>query len=187
MQAIWAKGLLEEKNVAVTFLYTLTPSADTVLELAASNLYRLFVNGELIGYGPARAAHGYSRIDTYALTAWAGQTTVLAVEVYSANTNTFYTVDEYPFFAAEIKDGGKCALGTTGSVFTYTNGVYAVTVGTAKYFLAIDRNGTSVTAAAVGNGTAAEFVVASTGETETGDTESGDDEDDFVIDFDDLV
>ena len=105
MQAIWAKGLLDEKNIAVTFQYALTPAEDTVLELAASNLYRLFVNGVLVGYGPARAAHGYSRLDTYALAKWAGQAIVLSVEVYSANTNTFYTVDEHPFFAAEIKQG----------------------------------------------------------------------------------
>lgn len=105
MYAVWAKGLSEEKNIAVAFQYALTPSADTVIDLAASNLYRLFVNGELIGYGPARAAHGYSRLDTYSLAKWAGFETVLSVEVYSANTNTFYTVDERPFFAAEIKEG----------------------------------------------------------------------------------
>ena len=34
MQAIWAKGLLDEKNVAVTFQYAVTPAEDTVLELA---------------------------------------------------------------------------------------------------------------------------------------------------------
>ncbi len=105
MNAIWAKGLLEEKNITVTYQYTVTPSTETVLELAASNLYRLFVNGELVGYGPARAAHGYSRLDTYSLAKWVGTEAVLSVDVYSANTNTFYTVDERPFFAAEIKNG----------------------------------------------------------------------------------
>ncbi|MBQ4349884.1 MAG: hypothetical protein II768_01370 [Clostridia bacterium] len=107
MKAVWIPELYEEKNVAVTFEYRLTPSADAVLTLAASNLYRLFVNGEFKGYGPARAAHGYSRTDVYPLAAWAGIDTVLAVEVYSANTNSFYTVDERPFFAAEIRTGGE--------------------------------------------------------------------------------
>ncbi|MBE6726967.1 MAG: hypothetical protein E7576_17540 [Ruminococcaceae bacterium] len=107
MKAVWIKRLYEEKNVAVTFQYRLTPSADATLTLAASNLYRLFVNGELIGYGPARAAHGYSRTDVYPLGAYSGRETVLSVEVYSANTNTFYIVDEPPFFAAEIREGGE--------------------------------------------------------------------------------
>lgn len=105
MKAIWGKGLLEEKNIHMVFRYTLVPETDTVLNLAASNLYRLFVDGELIGYGPARAAHGYSRIDSYALGKNSGKDTVISVEVYSANINSFYTVDEYPFFAAEIKNG----------------------------------------------------------------------------------
>ena len=49
MQAIWAKNLSEEKNITVTFQYILTPDADDVLYLSASNLYRLFVDGALIG------------------------------------------------------------------------------------------------------------------------------------------
>ena len=107
MKAVWIKRLYEEKNVAVTFQYRLNPSADAVLTIAASNLYRLFINGELVGYGPARAAHGYSRTDVYPLGAYSGCDTVLSAEVYSANTNTFYTVDEPPFFAAEIREGGE--------------------------------------------------------------------------------
>lgn len=105
MKAIWAKKLRNEKNIMITFQYTMTPSEDTSLSLAASNLYRLFVDGELIGYGPARAAHGYSRLDNYSLAKWAAREVVLSVEVHSANVNTFYVVDESPFFAAEIKNG----------------------------------------------------------------------------------
>lgn len=105
MKATWAKDLLTEKNIMLTFQYTLVPEQNTVLELAASNLYRLFINGELIGYGPARAAHGYSRLDTYALGKWTGKSVTIAIEVHSANVNTFYVVDEAPFFAAQIKNG----------------------------------------------------------------------------------
>ena len=47
MKAVWIKDLYEEKNVAVTYQYRLTPTADMTLTLAASNLYRLFVNGEM--------------------------------------------------------------------------------------------------------------------------------------------
>lgn len=107
MNAVWARGLLDEKNTHITFFYTLKPDENTRLELAASNLYRLFVNGKFVGYGPARAAHGYSRLDTYSLAQWAGVESVLAVEVYSANVNTYYTVCEQPFFAAEIKKGNQ--------------------------------------------------------------------------------
>lgn len=107
MHSIWAKGLLDTRNVALTFQYSITPKAGTKLSLAASNLYRLFVGGKLVGYGPARAAHGYSRVDEYDLSAWAGQCVMLSIDVHSSNVNTFYVVDEHPFFAAEITEDGK--------------------------------------------------------------------------------
>ncbi len=106
MHAVWAKGLLHEKNIHLTFQYKLTPKTGTELRLAASNLYRLFINGALVGYGPARAAHGFSRVDIYDLSGWAGKLTRLSVEVYSAHINTFYTVEEDPFFAAELRQDG---------------------------------------------------------------------------------
>lgn len=107
MKAIWGKGLLQEKNIHLLFDYTFIPENEDRLELAASNLYRLFVDGALVGYGPARAAHGYSRLDTYSLSAWAGKSVTLSVEVYSANVNTYYTVEELPFFAAELYRGDR--------------------------------------------------------------------------------
>ena len=102
MKAIWGKGFLEEKNIHLLFDYTFIPELGDRLDLAASNLSRLFVDGALVGYGPARAAHDYSRLDTYLLSPWAGKTITLSVEVYSANVNTYYTVEEPPFFAAEL-------------------------------------------------------------------------------------
>jgi len=105
MQAVWVKDLYESMNVTVTFQIKISPQSNTKIKLAASNLYRLFVNGEMIGYGPARAAHGYTRADEYSLAKWAGTEAVLSAEVCSYHINTFYTLDEAPFFAAEITEG----------------------------------------------------------------------------------
>jgi len=105
MKAVWGKELQQEKNIHLVFGYTYTPQIGDRLELAASNLYRLFVDGNLVGYGPARAAHGYSRLDTYSLSDWAGKPVTVSVEVYSANVNSYYTVEEPPFFAAELYRG----------------------------------------------------------------------------------
>lgn len=118
MKSIWAKGLSHEKNITLTFQYRMTPDENTTLELAASNLYRLFVNGELVGYGPARAAHGYSRLDSYSLAPWANRTCVVSAEVHSANVNTYYTVDECPFFACEIRSG-ETVLADAGDFTAY--------------------------------------------------------------------
>ncbi|MBR4863145.1 MAG: hypothetical protein IKU07_01110 [Oscillospiraceae bacterium] len=108
MNAIWGKGLQKEMNIHLLFQYDMTPQKGDVLKIAASNLYRFTVGTQLVGYGPARAAHGYSRVDVYDLTPWAGNEVQLTVEVYSANVGTYYTVDELPFFGAEIYRDGKC-------------------------------------------------------------------------------
>ena len=102
---VWVRSLYNEMNVTLTFLKTVTLGDKPEIELAASSLYRVFVNGELIGYGPARAAHGFSRVDRYSLEKWAHETVVIAVDVHSAQVNSFYVVDEKPFFMADILDG----------------------------------------------------------------------------------
>ncbi len=107
MKGIWLKGFLEEKNIMAAFQYRLTPEEKTKIFLAASNLYRIFVNSEFVGYGPARAAHGYSRVDSYDLSSWKGKEVCITVEVHSANINSYYLVEERPFFAAQIREGEK--------------------------------------------------------------------------------
>lgn len=106
MKAIWANAPLNEMNVQYTFQYTLTPKDDTKITMAASNLYRIFVGGKLIGYGPARAAHGYVRVDEYSLYDFAGASVTVSVEVSSLQVNNYYLIEEAPFFAAEITEGG---------------------------------------------------------------------------------
>lgn len=108
MNAVWGKGLSTEMNIHLVFRYRLTPEKGDRLLLAAAHLYRLFVNDRPVGYGPARAAHGYSRQDEYDLTPWAGTELLLEIEVYSGNVNTYYILDEPPFFAAEIYRGETC-------------------------------------------------------------------------------
>lgn len=102
MKIIWAKEIREQKNHTLGFVYKLRVKGNEKLKIAASSLYRLFVDGFFTGYGPARAAHGYSRVDEYDLSSYAGKTIHIVIEVFASNVNTFYIVDELPFFAAEI-------------------------------------------------------------------------------------
>ena len=52
----------------------LTPTEDrimpeqAVMRLTARNIYRLYVNGEVVMHGPARTAHGYCRVDEVDIT-----------------------------------------------------------------------------------------------------------------------
>lgn len=106
MKVVWNPELRAEMNHTLAFVYEWDAEAGDALELAASSLYRLFVNGQLVGYGPARGPHGYARIDTYEFASYAGQKIRLVAEVFASNINSFYVVDELPFFGAELSRNG---------------------------------------------------------------------------------
>ena len=98
--AIWAKGARKQKNRTCAFLWTAERlDGDAKITIAASNLYRIFAGDRFLGYGPARAAHGYARIDEWPLPA--SETPLpITVEVVSYQVNSYYLVEEDPFSAA---------------------------------------------------------------------------------------
>ena len=51
-------------NRAIGFVSVLgKTNAECKIALAGSSAFLLLVNGELVAYGPARAGHGYYRVD----------------------------------------------------------------------------------------------------------------------------
>ena len=104
MQSIWAENLSDEKNVTVAFR-AFVPGGEFKLRLAAATTYQIFVGGEFVAYGPLRSAHGYSNVSDYGISVPGGGG-YIAVVVASYRINTYYTVDEPPFFACEVLDAG---------------------------------------------------------------------------------
>ena len=105
---IWQKNRRRERNLQMGFRCDFTAGAGKsyVLRICGATLYRIFLNGEFIGYGPARAGHGYMRIDTIVLDAKQGLNK-LAVEVAGYNCSSFYTMDIPSFLCAEIISDGE--------------------------------------------------------------------------------
>ena len=60
---IWQKGRENQLHARCVFFATFEGAADATLTIAASNVYRVFVNGKMVGVGPARSAHGRFRVD----------------------------------------------------------------------------------------------------------------------------
>ncbi len=112
MYFVWSEELRAVKNHTLAFKLFFTPQPGDVLTIAASNLYRLFIDGEFVGYGPARAAHGYTRVDNYNLSSFENNSVCIVVEVFAANINSYYIVDELPFFGVEIKRDNNCIIST---------------------------------------------------------------------------
>lgn len=71
------------------------------LNITGSTLYRVYLNGEVIHYGPARAPHGYIRCDSVTFTAKTRKN-IISIEVAGYNCPSFYTMDIPSFLQAEI-------------------------------------------------------------------------------------
>ena len=118
---VWAEGRETEINLQMGFRAVVDLSAeqaqaaDLSLRATGSTLYRCFVNGEFLGYGPARAGRGQYRVDAWPLAGRvrAGRN-VVAVEVAGYNTNSYYVLDQPSFLQAEVVAGGR-ALAWTGA------------------------------------------------------------------------
>lgn len=117
-QAVWARGREEEMNCELAFRAVI-PAGDVELHLAASSIYRLWINGEFVCAGPARAAHGFYNVDEIPLS---GRLTegenVAVIEVVGYNVNSYDTLDQPAFLAAEFLRGEDVIACTGGEGLT---------------------------------------------------------------------
>jgi alpha-L-rhamnosidase len=105
---VWPQGRETEMNLFVGFRVAFgAPAAKpVVLRVAAATLYRLYVNGEFSGYGPARGPHGFFRVDEWDITPHLSPVNnLVAIEVAGYNINSFYVLNQQSFLQAEITAG----------------------------------------------------------------------------------
>jgi alpha-L-rhamnosidase len=124
-QPIWPTGREREMNLTVGFHATIRKPwfAHVTLRLTGSTLYRIFVNGQFAGHGPARAAHNFYRVDELDLTAQLRSgDNVVAIEVAGYNANSYYLLNQPSFLQAEVISGDRVLASTagTGAPFTAT-------------------------------------------------------------------
>jgi len=114
---IWPTGQEREMNLFVGFraVFSAPSDARPVLRVTASTVYRAFLNGEFIGYGPARGPHGWFRMDEWDLTPRLRRgRNLLAIEVAGYNVNSYYLLDQPSFLQAEVLAGEKVLASTGG-------------------------------------------------------------------------
>ena len=115
-QPVWPEGREREMNLSVRFraVIELAEAKRVTLTVAASTIYRAFVNGAFCGHGPARGPHGYYRVDHWDLTALLRPgKNVVAIEVAGYNVNSYYLLDQPAFLQAEVV-AGDTVLAATG-------------------------------------------------------------------------
>jgi len=114
---VWPEELMGQMNYMVGFRAVVNvPKQDTaILKIAVSTLYRVFINGEFIGYGPARAARGYFRVDELDVTnKLAEGKNVVVIEVAAYNIDNTYIMEQPEFLQAELVLGDTVLASTCG-------------------------------------------------------------------------
>ncbi len=102
---IWLEGLSGEMNIQAGFKAKLKKEQGKSYKICitAATLYRMYINGEFVCYGPARAAHGYGRVDVVDITDRLDRDeNIIAVEVAGYYCGTYYNVKQTSFLCAEI-------------------------------------------------------------------------------------
>jgi len=104
---VWPKEVRDSMNYTMAFQLDKPVAApEAVLRICASNAYMVFLNDEMIAFGPARTAHGYIRMDEISLKGLDRETRI-TVDVIGNNIDSFCYVDEKPYFAAKLISDGK--------------------------------------------------------------------------------
>lgn len=103
MKGYWGKGLRTEMNVTLAWVKRFPSAESCILEYACSSSVQVYADGVLAAFGPARAAHGMARLMRCELP----PCKTVAVLVAGYNCNSFWLIDEPPFFAARLLRGGE--------------------------------------------------------------------------------
>jgi len=119
---VWERGAQLTMNRTVAYVAKVNgKNTDCTLCLAGATSFTVFVNGEFLAHGPARAAHGFYRVDKYALRDRLDHDeNTVEIRVSGYNINTFAYLDQPSFICAEIvaKDGVIAATGVPCINFT---------------------------------------------------------------------
>lgn len=115
---IWIKNYRQMCNVQCGFRNDFTADTERkyILKITGASVFRVYLNGKFVHYGPARAAHGYLRYDEVVIDAKPG-INKLAIEVAGYNCNGFYTLRHESFVIAELYDEEGNIISATGRDF----------------------------------------------------------------------
>ncbi len=114
---IWPVGTDNEMNLFCRF-EAKAQLENTSIYISAADFYRVYVNGNFVAHGPARAANGYARVDVLSLDSFAsGHEDCICVEVAGYQCRSYSTCIRQPFLCAEIRREQQ-VIAYTGRDFT---------------------------------------------------------------------
>ena len=110
---VWQAGMEREKNHNLLFRAVVPAREGAVLRIAGHTRFQLRVNGRFVAVGPARAGHGYYRVDEYALDGLLTEPeNVISVLVAGYAVNSFAYLDMPSFLCCEVMAGEELLAAT---------------------------------------------------------------------------
>ncbi|MBQ4269422.1 MAG: hypothetical protein IJB97_07240 [Clostridia bacterium] len=117
---VWSEQTNERKNANRLFVLTLvldTPKQADI-EISASGVYTLFLNGQATLHGPARAARGYFRADETKCAL--DKETIIAILVNDYGVSNYAYIAQDPFLYFKMTVGDKTYSATDFSCFDFS-------------------------------------------------------------------
>ena len=118
---IWADYADHRPNLMFGFRsdFSVAGESAPVLRIAASTVYRVYVNGQFVGHGPVRAPHGCFRVDEWPLASVVRPgANALAVEVSNYQTLALHTPGFQPgFLQCEVVVGDRVLCASSRKTF----------------------------------------------------------------------
>ena len=99
---------LHHKNANFLFTAKVTAKNDCVIRflVAAADLYKFYINGESVFYGPSRTARGYCVENCFSYPVKKGENDI-SVILTSYGVATYYIIKKEPFFSVSFELDGK--------------------------------------------------------------------------------
>ena len=114
---IFPKEKNKEMNVFAGFRAEVDSLKNAKITLSAYTFYQLYVNGEFVGYGPARTAKGYARVDVIDLDKYNKDgVNEIVIGVMGYYCRALSTVHQPSFLCAEVSRDGE-VVAFTGKDF----------------------------------------------------------------------
>ena len=100
---VWVKNRENEKNLTIVFKANCPKSNKAILKVTGSSYYNVYINGKFAAVGPARAAHGYFRVDELPIILDKEENEIKII-VFGYAVNSFYHLDQPSFLCAEVSN-----------------------------------------------------------------------------------
>ena len=103
-QPVWEAGTERDINRSIALSTGIAYKGERiVLAIAAHCSFTVLLDGEIIAHGPARAGHGYYRVDELVLSdRMCKGEHVLCIKIAGYNVNSFHYLDQPSFVCAEL-------------------------------------------------------------------------------------